>query len=48
MVENIIRIIAILIIVFLIRWNMGTCASLNYYKRKYVVVVPCQKYCEKF
>ena len=43
MVENIIRIIAILIIAFLIGWNMGTCASLDYYKRKCAVAAPYQE-----
>ena len=48
MVENTIRIIAILIIAFLIGWNMGTCANLDYYKRKCAVAAPYQEYCEKF
>ena len=42
MVENIIRIIAILIIAFLIG------SSLDYYKRKCAVAAPYQEYCEKF
>lgn len=48
MVKNIIRIIVILIIAFLIGLNMGTRASLDYYKRKYAVAAPYQEYCEKF
>lgn len=48
MVENIIRIIAILIIAFLIGLNVGTRANLDYYKRKCAVAAPYQEYCEKF
>ena len=48
MVENIIRIIAILITAFLIGLNVGTRATLDYYKRKCAVAAPYQEYCEKF
>lgn len=48
MVENIIRIIAILIIAFLIGLNVRTRATLDYYKRKCAVAAPYQEYCEKF
>ena len=48
MVENIIRIIAILIIAFLIGLNVGTRATFDYYKRKCAAAAPYQEYCEKF
>lgn len=48
MMDNIIKAIMILIIAFLIGWNIGTNSTLDYYKRKYAVAAPYQEYCEKF
>ena len=46
---NVIKIIIILLVIaFLIGLNIGTCAALEYYKRKCAVAAPYQEYCEKF
>ena len=45
---NVMKIIVVLLITFLIGWDIGISTTLDYYKRKYAVAAPYQEYCEKF